>query len=196
MVHHSLKVPDQLSFNGDETQQQCSDIITNQGPQHLTQASICVYPTQRSITERLRDVSETVRFIHSLDSPKEMMRAVTEKACAIFESRLAIASFAPPDDASNHLHAVFPRFPHSGCHEPRVRLERSLVYQQVRKSNQTIRLDQNAFQTHPDWPRKFSNLTGKQWPTNGILPAPLVGPDGRNAGPILLAETLQDEFPD
>lgn len=191
MVQHSHEVPDAAGSTGCIKQQQrCYDLVGR----YSKPPTQSLPAAQRSLAERLRDISETVRFIHSLDSPYEMIRAISERACGVFESHVAIASFAPPETNASPLHTVYSLSPPSGRHETRIRIERSLIYQQVRKNNQTLRLDRSTFRTHPDWQRKFSKLIGSQRPTSGILAAPFVGQDDRNIGIILLLEKLRGDF--
>lgn len=181
MVHHSHEVPGAAN-------------LSDSNDQHANFHCPALQPIQRSIAQRLRDISETVRFIHSLNSPEEMIRAMSEKACSVFDSRMAIASFVPPEGSSAPLHAIYSQHSSDGRHQPHVRIERSSIYQVVRKSNQSVRLDRYSFQAHSDWQRIFSKWIGSQRPTSGILAAPFVGQDDRNIGVILLAEKLQGDF--
>lgn len=191
MVHHSHRDPSAVSLTGDRQRRRSLDGVADRNPQVGVHS---VPTTRRSIAERLRDISETVRFIHSLDSPGDMIRAISEKACGVFESRVAIVSFALPEASSNPLQAIHSQSVPNGRHELRIRLERSLIYQRVRQSNQPVRLDRRTFQAHPDWQRKFSKLVGSQRPESGILAVPFVGQDDRNTGVILLLEKQRRDF--
>lgn len=194
MVHDSAKSSGQTSLNGSVSSNEQFDPMAgllHPGSRQSTHYGCAA--KEQGIAEKLRNVSEAVRFIHTLESPAAMMQAIADQARLIIGSHLAIASFAMGPHGSKATHAISLSQAHGARRELRVRLERAHTYRQVCETNRSVRLDQQTLHAHSDW-RKISHFVGSQLPTSGLIAAPFVGQDGRNTGLILLAEKSSGEF--
>ena len=170
----------------------CTDIHDQKLAQE-ERSLILAREQQRS--RQLRLLAQAALEVNAAPTLEEMLRTVTQRACATIGARLGVTSTIPEEDVGQAAHTVQATAEYAAWNDPALRLNSAGASLDAFRENRAMRLSEEELRERHGG-TGFALETGAALPTGGWLAAPLLARDGRRLGVLQLSGKDEGEFTD